>query len=196
MTNPRVSTQLTAIAFRGYAVVSADGFIADSHGHMPDALRFEADWAYFQAALDAADITLLGRHTHEVAPNVKHRRRLVVSRGVRAVIQEDACTWWANPKEVTPASAVAVVSGSAAEVAVVGGTGVFGWILDEGDYETFHLSVAHQVRLGAGRPLFDDVDDLDAAIGKLEKKGLLTKQRSWLDQKAGLELLILGRSAI
>ena len=29
---------------------------------MPDALRFDADWAYFQAALDAADVTLLGQN--------------------------------------------------------------------------------------------------------------------------------------
>ena len=66
MTSPGPS-----LAFAGYAIVSADGFIADDDGHMPDSLKFEADWAYFQAALDRADITLIGRLTHEAAPNVK-----------------------------------------------------------------------------------------------------------------------------
>lgn len=179
-----------AVLFKGYAIVSADGFIADDRGHMPDALRFEADWDYFQTALDAVDITLLGRHTHEAAPNIKGRRRLVVSRGVRAVIQENVSTWWANPKEVTPASAVAVVQGTAADVAVVGGTGVFGWILEEGGYAAFHLSVAHHVRLGAGRPLFDDVVGLDEATAKLVAKGMAVVRRSWLDEEAGLELMI------
>ncbi len=183
-----------AVTFRGYAVVSVDGFIADSRGRMPDALRFEADWAYFQAALDAADLTMLGRHTHEAAPNLKRRRRLVVSRGVRAVIQEDARTWWVNSEDVAPVSAVAAVVGAAAEVAVVGGTGVFSWILEEGGFEEFHLSLAHQVRLGAGRPLFDDVDDLEAAINELKAKGLEIQRRFWFDEVAGLELLILRRS--
>ncbi|MEM7045037.1 MAG: hypothetical protein AAF543_19690, partial [Pseudomonadota bacterium] len=151
------------ITFKGYAVVSADGFIADRSGRMPDSLRFEADWAYFQAALDAADLTLLGRHTHEAAPNLKERRRLVVSRGVRAVIQEGPSTWWVNPTEVTPATAVVVVAGTSADVAVVGGTGVFGWVLDEGGYQEFHLTIARHVELGAGRPLFDEVSCLDDA---------------------------------
>lgn len=182
-----------AIAFRGYAVVSADGFIADDRGRMPDALRFDADWTYFQAALDAADVTLLGRHTHEAAPNVKNRRRLVVSSGVRAVIQENDTTWWVNPRDVTPASAVAVVSGTKAEVAVVGGTGVFGWVLEEGGYDAFHLSVARQVRLGAGRPLFDAADDLEQAIARLEASGPRTLRQTWLDENEGLELSVFSR---
>lgn len=180
-------------AFKGYAIVSADGFIADDRGRMPDALRFEADWTHFQAALDSADVTLLGRHTHEAAPNVNGRCRLVASRGVRAVIQEDARTWWVNPGEVTPSSAVAVIAGTEARVAVVGGTGVFGWILAEGGYDEFYLSVARHVRLGAGRPLFEDAPDLEAALLALESKGLGAGARSWLDEAAGLELLSFAR---
>ncbi|MGI9505626.1 MAG: hypothetical protein ACR2RE_21530, partial [Geminicoccaceae bacterium] len=178
------------IAFTGYAVTSADGFIADREGRMPEALRFDADWAYFQAALDAADITLLGRRTHEAAPNVKERRRLVVSRAVRAVVRENAFTWRANPEDVAPASAVAETGGSDAEVAVVGGTGVFDWILAEGGYHAFHLSLARGVWLGDGRPLFDGIADFEEALSKLGAEGLLVETRSWLDRKAGLELLI------
>ncbi len=181
------------ITFKGYAIASADGFIADDHGRMPDALRFDKDWAYFQAALDGADITLLGRHTHEAAPNAKRRRRLVVSRGVRAVIQEDVRTWWVNSEDVAPESAIAAVAGATADVAVVGGTGVFSWILEECGFEEFHLTVAHRAKLGAGRPLFEGIDGLDTAIAKLEMEGLTVSQQSWFDEEAGLELLVLRR---
>jgi len=183
-----------AIKFKGYAIISADGFIADAEGHMPDTLRFDADWSYFQSALDAADITLLGRHTHEAAPNIKGRRRLVVSRGVRAVIQEGPHTWWVNPKDVTPASAVAVVVGTDATVAVVGGTGVFRWVLESGDYREFHLTIAHHVRLGTGKPLVDDVDSVDHVLATLKANGLKTKSRTWMDETKGLELSLFARS--
>lgn len=183
-----------AIAFAGYAVVSAEGFIADREGCMPETLRFDADWAYFQAALDSADITLLGRRTHAAAPNVKQRRRLVVSGRIRAIVQEDASTWWVNPEDVAPASAVAEIVGADAEVAVVGGTGVFDWILTEGGYDTFHLSLARKVRLGDGRPVFDGISDFADVLTKLEAGGLSIGPRSWLDRKAELELLILKRS--
>jgi dihydrofolate reductase len=156
---------------------------------MPDTLRFDADWVYFQRALDSADVTLLGRHTHEAAPNTNRRRRLVVSRGVRAVIQENACTWWVNPSEVAPASAIAAVAGADAVAAVVGGMGVFDWILAEGGFDSFHLSVAHHVRLGAGRPLVDGAPDLDAAIATLNANGLHAAPAIWLDESAGLELM-------
>jgi dihydrofolate reductase len=177
------------IAFHGYAIVSADGFIADSGGRMPEALRFDADWAYFRAALRQADLMILGRHTHELSPNLTSRPRLVVSRGVRAVIQENASTWWVNPKEVTPSAAAAVVAGAAARVAVAGGTGVYGWVLEEGGYDEFHLSVARRVRLGAGRPLLDGIDDLKGVMSAFEGIGLRLQRESWLDEEAAVELL-------
>src|SRR5271169_3255695 len=40
----------------GYAIVSDDDRIADASGGMPTTLRNEADWAYFQAELDRADL--------------------------------------------------------------------------------------------------------------------------------------------
>lgn len=178
--------------FMGHAIVSMDGFIADDHGRMPDALCFPSDRAHFQKKLDAADIILLGRHTHEAMPPADRRRRLVVSRGVRAVIQENASTWWVNPREVAPASAVAVVAGTEAAVAVIGGTGVFSWILAEAGYDDFGLSIAHRVRLGAGRSLIDGVDDLDGALSKLKDGDLHIRERSWLDETAALEHLTLG----
>ncbi len=182
------------IAFNGYAIVSADGFIADDSGRMPEALCVEADWAYFRAAIRQADLMILGRHTHELSPSLTNRPRLVASRGVRAVIQENATTWWVNPKEVTPASAVAVVAGSEATVAVAGGTGVYGWVLEEGGYDEFHLSVARKIKLGAGRPLLDDIDGLEDAISALKAQGLSLHHESWLDEEAAVELLTFRRN--
>ena len=33
----------------GYAIISADDMIADADGHMPDALKVEADQQFFHA---------------------------------------------------------------------------------------------------------------------------------------------------
>ncbi|NJO38828.1 MAG: hypothetical protein HC871_16010, partial [Rhizobiales bacterium] len=78
-------------------------------------------------------------------------------------------------------------------VAVVGGTGVFGWILQEGGFDSFHLSIARHVRLGAGRPLFDGARDLDAAMARLTASGLHAGLGIWLDADARLELVVFDR---
>ena len=64
---------MTAIEIHGYAIVSCDDRIADASGATPEALRREADWAYFQAELDRAALTVLGRLGHAVNPNPKAR---------------------------------------------------------------------------------------------------------------------------
>jgi dihydrofolate reductase len=181
------------ISFNGYAIVSTDGFIAGDNGCMPAALCFEADWEYFRAAIGETDLMILGRHTHELSPSMTKRPRLVASRGVRAVIQENAITWWVNPKEVTPPSAVAVVAGTEAVALVAGGTGVYGWVLEEAGYDEFHLSIARNVRLGAGKPLLDHVEGLDGVVSAFDAKGLSLQEQAWLDEEAAVELLIFRR---
>ena len=66
----------------GYAIVSAEGMIADADGVMPDSLKNDADQAMFTAGLDAADVVVHGRHSHEGQPNSPRRRRLVATRSV------------------------------------------------------------------------------------------------------------------
>jgi dihydrofolate reductase len=189
----RSTSQTMTVAFIGYAIVSADGFIADANGRMPEVLCFEADWAYFRAAIRQTDLMILGRHTHELSPNLTNRPRLVASRGVRAVIQENASTWWANPKEMTPSSAVAVAVGTDATVMVAGGSGVYGWVLGEDGYDEFHLSIARQVVLGTGRPLLDEIDGLKEIVSVFKAKGLCLEEQSWLDEDAEVELLRFRR---
>lgn len=179
--------------FEGYAVVAADGFIADADGRMPDSLKFDADWDYFQAALNHADITLLGRLTHEAAPNVKKRRRLVFSSRAVGLVKTDETTYWIDPAKADPKTAIAEISREGAEVAVVGGRGVFDWVLSNPGFSAFHLSIARKVRLGRGQTIFEAASDLEAALALLEADGLCISDRSWLDRDAGLELIVYRR---
>ena len=69
----------------GYAIVSADGMIADGHGAMPDSIHNEADQRFLQAAMDRAAVIVHGRHSHEGGPRAASRKRLVVTRRVPAL---------------------------------------------------------------------------------------------------------------
>ena len=62
-----------------FAIISADGKIADAAGHMPEALKIDADQEFFHAGLDRAAVVVHGRHSHEGGPNAAQRRRLVVT---------------------------------------------------------------------------------------------------------------------
>ena len=52
---------MNGVEIHGYAIVSRDDRIADAAGDMPESLRNDADWTYFQAGLDASDWVALGR---------------------------------------------------------------------------------------------------------------------------------------
>ncbi len=179
----------------GYAIVSADGLIADAQGAMPATLRFDADWLYFQDALRVADLVLLGRRTHEAAPNPRRLRRLVVSRQVTGLTQQDEVTHVWNPAQRQLADVLAELLGQDGTVAVAGGTAVYDLARAGPGYHAFHLSIAHQVVIGAGRPLFSDLADLEAIHLDLVRRGLSRVQRSWLDRAAALELVVYERPA-
>jgi hypothetical protein len=69
------------IEINGYAIVSDDDRIAGPDGLIPASLRNEKDWDCFQRALLGSDLVVLGRRSHELAPNVRGDQRLVISRG-------------------------------------------------------------------------------------------------------------------
>lgn len=188
MTNSRWSH-----VFDGYAAVSADGFIADAEGRMPEALKFDADWDYFQTALDQADVTLIGRRTHEAAPNVKNRARLVFTSRVDGLDKDDEVTCRIDPARADPCAALAERFGRAASVAVVGGQGVFDWVLSNPGFSAFHLSLAHDVRLERGRTMFKQAFDLETGVALLRSSNMRLSHQTWLDRDAGLELLVYRR---
>ena len=110
--------------FHGHAIVSGDDRIADRDGVTPAALRNEKDWARFQAALDRAVLTVLGRLGHEANPNVKGRNRLVLSSSARGIERRADAFWW-NPAEVMLDDALAEAAPAGGIVAVPGGRRVF-----------------------------------------------------------------------
>ncbi len=177
----------------GHAIVSADDRIADSEGRMPAALHNEADWALFQAALDRASITLIGRASHDVTPNRKKRRRLIVS-GSASGLEDRADGLWLNPAEMPLADALGLALPDGGEVAVVGGQGVFE-LVGAGGFAAFHLARARRVRLAGGRGLFAACERGVPAAAILAAGGLVADGEAMLDPEAEVTLTIWRREA-
>ncbi len=175
----------------GYAIVSDDDRIADEHGRFPEALKNEADWAYFQAGLDRADLTLLGRRSHEASPNVRQRRRMIMSRSVPDLEERADRIWW-NPEGLALESALNAVLRAGAHVAVPGGRDVFDHIGPD-RFATFHLARALGRRLPGGRGLFSACETGRSAEGILAGGGLVPDATVWLDEPAQVSLTIWRR---
>jgi hypothetical protein len=143
----------TSIRIQGHAIVTADGMIADASGAMPAALRNEADWRHFQAALDDAALVVLGRLGHEHHPN-PGRRRLVLTSGVTGLVQapNDPLTSLWNPAGASIGEVLRKLGIAAGVVAVTGGTAVFDQF--SGLCDSFVLSEVHDLVLPSGRPCF------------------------------------------
>ena len=183
---------VTGYTIEGHAIVSADDRIADERGVTPPELHNDADWARFQAALDEAAVTALGRRGHEVNPNPKRRNRLVLS-SLAAGIERRADAWWWNPAEVALADALGLAAPEGGIVAVPGGRRVFDFFLEAG-YDAFHLARKAGVRLPAGIPLFSAVADGAPAEAVLAGNGLLAAPAEELDPAAGVSLTVWRRA--
>jgi hypothetical protein len=149
MTGPR--------RIEGYAIVSADGMLANAAGVMPDALKFEADQRFFAHGLDGVEAVAHGAHSHEQQPHSHLRRRLILTRQVPALAadpsNEKALLW--NPAGATFEDAWVALGVPDGSLAIIGGTDVFGMFLPR--YDIFHLTRAPRVRLPGGRPVFPQV---------------------------------------
>jgi hypothetical protein len=174
----------------GHAIVSADDRIADASGHMPETLRNEADWALFQAALDRAALTLIGRASHEATPNHKERRRLIVS-STAAGLEQRADGFWLNPAELPLVAALYRILPDGGEVAVVGGRGVFDLVGAE--FTAFYLARARRVRLPGGRGLFRACEHGVPAASVLLAGGLFADEELPIDPEAEVTLTIWRR---
>lgn len=141
------------VSVEGHAIISEDGMIADADGMMPDALRVDADWAFFQAALDRSALVVLGRKGHANHPN-PGRRRLVLTRSV-ARLEADPndrhSTFW-NPEAIEIAEVLSALGIDGGTIAVTGGTGTFD--LFEPYYDRFVLSEVRRLTLPEGVPCF------------------------------------------
>jgi hypothetical protein len=145
------------LRIEGYVIVSADGMLADADHVMPDELKFEADKAFFTAALDRADLVVHGRHSREDQPNSPRRKRIILTRKVASLAPDPdnprAKLW--NPAGSSFEAACDYAGVSSGAVAIIGGPAVFDMFMDR--YDTFWLSEAQRVRLPGGEPCFDGV---------------------------------------
>jgi hypothetical protein len=176
----------------GYAIVSDDDRIAGADGLTPNSLRNGQDWEYYQAAQDRADLIVFARRSHELEPNVRGQRRLVVSREAPG-LEQRADGWWWDPRRATWEDAAARVLPTGGLVAVCGGQIVFDLFLKIG-FDEFHLSRAHGITLPGGRAVFSACDTgLSAAI-VLEQSGLRLGERIPLDPAHGVEMNVFRRA--
>jgi dihydrofolate reductase len=150
-------SQASRFCIEGYVIVSADGMLAKGDHVMPSELKFDADKAFFSAALDRADLVVHGRLSQEDHPNSLRRKRLIVTHKVASLAADPE-----NPKAIlwnpagSPLQAACEFAGVASgKIAIIGGPAVFDLFMES--YETFWLSQAPHVLLPGGEPCFGDV---------------------------------------
>jgi hypothetical protein len=148
---------MSALRVDGYVIVSADGMLANAGRVMPPELKFSGDQAFFNDALDRADLIVHGRHSHEGQPNSPRRKRIVLTSATAALGPDpsnpNAILW--NPAGATFDAACERAGVRSGTIAVIGGPHVFGMFLDR--YDTFWLSQAPHVYLPGGHPCFPGV---------------------------------------
>ena len=141
----------------GYVIVSAEGTLSKGDRVMPAELKFEADKAFFSAALDRADLVVHGRYSQEDQPNSPRRKRMILTRTIAALAADadnpKAVLW--NPAGASFESACDFAGVASGRIAIIGGPDVFDLFMDR--FDTFWLSQAPRVRLPAGEPCFGGV---------------------------------------
>jgi dihydrofolate reductase len=173
----------------GYAIVSRNDCIADAAGSMPASLQNDADWAYFQAELDRAVWVALGRLSHLATPNVRGRRRLILSRGASGLERREDGVWW-RPDAIAFKDVVARLLPDGGRIAVPGGQGVFEMFLAIG-CTAFHLARAEAVMLPGGRRIFPGTGE-EKAEERLRRAGLAPGSTRWLDEQARVSMTIFS----
>jgi dihydrofolate reductase len=178
----------------GYAIVSADGMIADRDGVMPDLIRNDADQRFLQAEMDRAAAIVHGRHSHEGGPRAAKRKRIIVTRQVASVApdrsQRNAVLW--NPAGAPLEQALAALGTGDGPIAVIGGTVVFGLFLPL--YDAFHLTCAANAHIPNGQPLFPQVGADATPADVLARHGLRAGPPRDIDAAAGITLVTWERS--
>ncbi len=172
----------------GYAIVSADGMIADGAGAMPATLRNDADQKFLQAELDRAAAVVHGRHSHEGGPRAGRRKRLIVTRQITAIAvdpsQPNALLW--NPAGASPEQAIAALGVGDGPIAVIGGSEVYALFLPL--YDAFQLTRAALIKIPGGRPVFPSVGQDVTPEQVLADRGLAPSHPRDIDAAAGVSV--------
>ena len=182
-------------SIEGYAIVSADGMIADGNGVIPATIRNDADQRFFQSELDRAAVLVHGRRSHEGGPRADKRKRIIVTRQVVSVTPNrslpNALLW--NPAGATLEQAIAALVVGDGPTAVLGGTEVFGLFLPL--YDAFHLTRAAKASIPDGRPPFPQVGR-QTPEDVLASFSLHPKAPRAIDAAAGITLTTWERGAV
>jgi dihydrofolate reductase len=177
----------------GYAIVSADGMIANSKGEMPDSLHYGADQQFLQSGLDRAAALIHGRHSGEGGPRAGQRKRFIVTRQIATIGPDPAhakALLW-NPSGVPLEKALDELGVTDGTIAVIGGPEVFSMFLPL--YDAFHLSRAAHVRIPGGLPVFTEVGPNATPEDVLSRHGLKPGPRGDLDAAAGVTVVTWTR---
>ncbi|HWV54001.1 dihydrofolate reductase [Pseudorhodoplanes sp.] len=178
--------------FIGYAIVSEDGMLADASGTIPPSLIVKADQDFFMRGLDAAAALVHGRNSAE-QPTSPNRRRLIATRGIAATApvtgQPNALHW--NPKGVSVETALAELGVADGDVAIIGGTDIFGLFLPS--YAIFHLTRVPNVTLPGGLPVFPRVPTVTPEA-LLTEAGLSPGKAMALDESRNVSVVSWQRS--
>jgi dihydrofolate reductase len=173
----------------GYAIISADGMIADADGTQPAGLIVKADQRFFHRGLKRADAVAHGRFSHEGGARSAERKRLILTRSIDSLAPHPrhakGLLW--NPAGASFEQAWQALAVPDGVLAVIGGTETFGLFLDIG-FDAFHLTRANRVRLPGGRPVFPDVPRR-APEDVLADHGLKPSPSAVLDADADVTLV-------
>jgi hypothetical protein len=176
------------VEIHGYAIVSDNDCIANASGHTPAILHNDADWAYFQAELNASALTVLGRLGHEANPNPRGRLRMILSSSSSG-LERRADGWWWNPGTMPWGQAIQAVLPEGGRVAVPGGRRVFDLFLTIG-YDAFHLTRAEGAFVPDGVPVFSGCKEGRSAEAILSGSGLVPDAGRILDPVTPVTLTI------
>jgi dihydrofolate reductase len=174
--------------FEGCAIVSADGMLARVSGDHPTELTVEADQRFFEQKLEAADVIVHGRNSHENQRNSPNRKRIIATRKIASVKPDPAslnAVLW-NPVGASIEDAAAHLGLRSGLIVVIGGTEIFDLFLDR--YDVFWLTLASRVNLPGGVPVFTgvpqtSVDDI------LRRHGLAPAETRMLDAEKDVVLV-------
>jgi dihydrofolate reductase len=177
-----------------YAIVSVDGMLADAQGHIPAALKVEADQKFFHRGLARAAAVVHGRHSAESDPPDPNRPRLIATRTVPGIARDPTrpkALWW-NPRGASLEEAWTALAPPPGVLAVIGGPDVYELFLGIG-YDAFHLTRVPDLRLPGGRPVFPEIGPNRSPEDVLADHGLKPGPQQVLDAAAGVTLVSFER---
>jgi dihydrofolate reductase len=183
-----------SLRIEGFAIVSADGMLADADRRVPPSLIVEADQKFFHASLDRAALVVHGRHSHEGGPRSSGRYRLIVTTRTAALAPDPShakSLLW-NPKGASLEEAQQRLGAPCGLCAVIGGPRVYELFFEIG-YDAFHLSRAAKVRLPGGLPVFLEVGPECSPDDVLAQHGLKPGSQRILDAAAEATLVTWQR---